>query len=191
MPGELWGMNPETSKLRWYAQTGIEGNVSPSVVAADGVVFTTGGYPRQGTIAVRAGGKGDVTRTNILWTSKEASYVPSPVVSNAYLFVVSDQGIAMSLEAKTGKVICRERLPGLSGAKPIYASPILANGHFYAVSRRNGTFVLEAKAEFKLLAHNQLSGDDTDFNATPAVAGHQLFLRSNRFIYCIESGAGG
>ena len=97
----------------------------------------------------------------------------------------------MCLEAKTGKLVYRERLPGITGGKPFYASPVLANGHLYAVSRRNGTFVLEAKPEFKLLAQNKLAGDDTDFNATPAVAGNQLFLRSNRFIYCIESGAGG
>jgi len=191
VPGELWGMNPETGKLRWFAQTGIEGNVSPSVVAADGIVYATGGYPRQGTIAVRAGGKGDVTQTNVLWTSQNASYVPSPVVYQEHLFVVNDQGFAMCLEAKTGKLVYRERLPGLSGGKPFYASPVLANGHLYAVSRRNGTFFLEAKTEFKLLGQNKLAGDDTDFNATPAVAGNQLFLRSNRFLYCIESGAGG
>ncbi len=191
VPGELWGLNPETGKLRWFAQTGISGNVSPSVVAADGIVYATGGYPRQGTIAVRAGGKGDVTQTNVLWTSQNASYVPSPVVYQEHLFVVSDQGFAMCLEAKTGKLVYRERLPGLSGGKPFYASPVLANGHLYAVSRRNGTFALEAKTEFKLLGQNKLAGDDTDFNATPAVAGNQLFLRSNRFLYCIESGAGG
>jgi outer membrane protein assembly factor BamB len=187
VPGELWGMNPETGKLRWFAKTGITGNVSPSVVAADGVVYVTGGYPRQGTIAVRAGGKGDVTSTNILWSSQNASYVPSPVVQGGYLYFVSDLGFATCLEAKTGKLIYKERLPGVSGAKPVYASAVMANGYLYAVSRRAGTYVIEAKPVFKLVAHNQLAGDDTDFNATPAIAGRQLFLRSNRTIYCIES----
>jgi outer membrane protein assembly factor BamB len=191
VPGELWGMNPETGKLRWFAQTDIEGNVSPSVVAADGIVYATGGYPRQGTIAVRAGGKDDVSQTNVLWTSQNASYVPSPVMWKDYLHVVSDQGYAMCLEAKTGKLVYRERLPGVSGAKPFYASPVLADARLYAVSRRSGTFVLEAKPEFKLVAQNKLSGDDSDFNGTPAIAGKQLFLRSNRFIFCIETGAGG
>ena len=191
VPGEVWGLNPETGKLRWFAQTSIEGNVSPSVVAADGIVYATGGYPRQGTIAVRAGGKGDVTQTNILWTSQNASYVPSPVVYHEHLFMVSDQGVAMCLEAKTGKLVYRGKLPGLGGGKPFYASPVLANGNLYAVSRCNGSFVLEAKTEFKLLSQNKLASDDTDFNATPAVAGNQLFLRSNHYLYCIEAGAGG
>ena len=137
-------MNPDTGKLRWFAATGITGNVSPSVVAADEVVYATGGYPRQGTIAVRAGGKGDVTQTNVLWFSQNASYVPSPVVYHGYLFVVSDQGVATCLEAKTGKLIYKERLPGVSGGKPFYASVVLANQRLYAVSRRAGTFVLPA-----------------------------------------------
>jgi outer membrane protein assembly factor BamB len=191
LPGEVWGINPDTGKLRWFAETGIDGNVSPSVVAADGVVYVTGGFPRQGSAAVRAGGKGDVTKTNILWSSQNASYVPSPVVYNGHLYVVSDQGFATCMNAKTGNLVYKERLPGASstgrGGKPFYASPVLVNGHLYAVSRRNGTFVIEAKPEFKLVAQNKLAGDDTDFNATPAVVDRQLFLRSNRALYCIET----
>jgi hypothetical protein len=195
VPGELWGLNPDTGKLRWFAQTGIEGNVSPSVITADGIVYATGGFPRQGTIATRAGGKGDVTPTNVLWSSQNASYVPSPVVDAGRFYVATDQGFALCLDAKDGKTIFKERLPGVSstgrGGKPFYASAVLAHGNLYAVSRRNGTFVFEAKPEFKLVAQNTLAGDDSDFNGTPAVVGNQLFLRSNRFLYCIESGAGG
>ncbi len=191
VPGELWGLNPDTGKLRWFAQTGITGNVSPSVVVGDGVVYATGGYPRQGTIAVRAGGKGNVTQTNVRWSSENASYVPSPVVYHSHLFVVSDQGFAMCMEAKSGTLVYRERLPGVSGPKPFYASVVLANEHLYAVSRRTGTFVLKAAPQFTLLAQNQLTGDESDLNGTPAVVGHELFLRSNRFLYCIEAGADG
>ena len=61
------------------------------------------------------------------------------------------------------------------------------NAHVYAVSRRNGVFVFEAKPGFKLVAQNKLAGDDTDFNATPALAGRQLFLRSNRNLYCTDA----
>ena len=55
------------------------------------------------------------------------------------------------------------------------------------MSRRNGVFVFAAQPDFKLVAHNKLTGDDTDFNATPALAGRQLFLRSNRTLYCIDA----
>ena len=191
VPGELWGMNPDSGKLRWFAQTGMPGNVSPSVIAADGVLYTTGGYPRQSTLAVRTGGKGDVTQTHIVWTSTDASYIPSPVIVNGLLFVVSDQAYALCLDAKTGKQIYRERLPGFSGSKQFYASMVAADGHLYAVSRRGGTFVLAAKPEFKIVSKNRIMDDDTDFNATPALSGRQLFLRSNRYLYCIGTGAGG
>ena len=190
--GELWGMNPDTGKLRWFASTGISGNVSPSVVAADGVIYASGGFPKLAATAVRAGGKGDVTQSNILWTTQNASYVPSPVVSDGRFYVATDQGFALCLDAKDGKLIFKERLPGASatgrGGKPFYASAVLANGNIYAVSRRNGTFVIEAKPGFKLVAQNKIAGDDSDFNATPALAGRQLFLRSNRNLYCLDAG---
>ena len=181
VPGELWGLNPLTGKTRWFAQTGITGNVSPSVVAAAGVVYVTGGFPAQGSIAVRAGGKGDVTKTHVLWSSETASYVPSPVVWQGHLFFVSDQGFATCMDALTGKL----------GNKPFYASLVVADGRLYATSRRAGTFVLPATPQFSVLAHNALAGDDSDFNGSPAVVGRQLFLRSNRFLYCIDAGAGG
>ena len=195
VPGELWGLNPDTGKLRWFAETGIDGNVSPTVVTADGVIFSTGGFPRMGTVAVRAGGKGDVSTTNLVWTSQTASYVPSPVVSAGRVFVVSDQGFASCLDARTGESLYKERLPGASGGgmggKPFYASPVLAQDRLYAVSRRNGVFVIGTGAGFKLLAQNQLAGDNSDFNGTPAIVGRQLFLRSNAALYCLEAKANG
>jgi outer membrane protein assembly factor BamB len=189
VPNELWGLNPETGKLRWYANTSIAGNVSPSVIAHDGVVYVTGGIQRMATMAIRAGGKGDVTASNIVWNSSSYSYVPSPVLSDGNLYVATDQGFALCLDAKDGKVVYKERLPGASSGgrgKPFYASAVLANGNIYAVGRRSGTFVFEAKPEFKLVAHNKAL-DDTDFNATPAFAGDAIFLRSNRSLYCIAS----
>ena len=67
------------------------------------------------------------------------------------------------------------------------ASAVLAGGNIFAVSRRNGTFVFAAQPEFKLLAQNSLAGDGTQFNATPAPSGRQLFLRSDKFLYCLAA----
>lgn len=191
VPGELWGLNPDTGKLRWYAESGLPGNIAPSVVAGDGVVYAFGGFPQTGAVAVKTGGKGDVTKTHVLWYSRNSSYVPTPVLHEGRLYFASDQGFAMCLDAKTGDLVYKERLPGASatgrGGKPFYASPVLADGRFYAVSRRNGTFVIEAKPGFKLESHNTISTDDTQFNATPAVNGNELFLRSDRYIYCISA----
>jgi outer membrane protein assembly factor BamB len=190
LPGELWGLNPDTGKLRWFAETGLPGNIAPSVVAGDGVVYVCGGFPKLGAIAVRTGGKGDVTNTHVVWSGSISTYVPTPVLHEGRLYFVSDSGFATCLDAKTGNAIYKERLPGASatgrGGKPFYSSPVLANGALYAVSRQNGTFVLDAKPEFKVVGQNKLAGDDSQFNATPAIADGQLFLRSNRALYCIE-----
>lgn len=188
VPGELWALNPDTGKLRWFAETGLSGNIAPSVIAGDGMVFAFGGFPQLGAVAVRTGGKGDVTQTHIAWTSHNSSYIPTPVLFEGRLYVVSDAGFATCLDAKTGALIYKERLPGASATgrgKPFYASPVLANGAVYAVSRRAGAFLIAAQPEFKLLGQNRLEGDDSDFNATPAIAGRQLFLRSSHNLYCI------
>jgi hypothetical protein len=189
MPNEIWGLNPDTGKLSWYAETSIGGNVAPSPIAKDGIVYVMGGYPRTGTVAVRAGGKDDVTDTHLLWTSRDSSYVPSPVLHDGDLYWVNDQAYAFCVDAKTGERRYRERLSrGASGwgrGKPFYASVVLAGERLYAVSRRGGTFVLAARPEFEQLAHNRLASDQSDFNASPAISDGQLFLRSNRYLYCL------
>ena len=191
LPGELWGLNPDTGKLRWFVETGLPGNIAPSVVAGDGVVYACGGFPRLGALAVRTGGKGDVTKTHLVWSGSSSTYVPTPVLHEGRLYFVSDGGFATCLDAKTGDAIFKERLPGASatgrGGKPFYASAVLADGLVHAVSRQNGTFVFAAKPEFQLVAQNRIAGDDSQFNATPAIADRQLFLRSNRALYCLEA----
>jgi outer membrane protein assembly factor BamB len=194
VPNEVWGINPDNGKLRWFAETGLPGNIAPTVVVGEGMVFVFGGFPRTATVAVRLGGKGDVTQTHSAWTSNNSTYIPTPVLHEGKLYFASDAGFATCLDAKTGELVYKERLPGASatgrGSKPFYASMVLANGQVYAVSRRNGTFVFPASTGFKLTAHNPLA-DDSQFNATPAVSGNQLFLRSDKFLYCLESPTAG
>lgn len=191
LPEELWALNPDTGKLRWFAMSNLPGNIAPSVVVGDGVVFAFGGFPQLGAVAVKTGGKGDVSGTHRLWQTRDSTYVPTPVLHEGRLYVVTDQGFALCLDAKTGELVFKERLPGAGatgrGGKPFYASAVLANGNIYAVSRRNGVFVIEAKPQFKLVAHNSLTADSTQFNATPALSGKELFLRSDKFLYCLAT----
>lgn len=191
LPDELWALNPDTGKLRWFASSGLPGNIAPSVVAGEGVVFAFGGFPQLGAVAVKTGGKGDVSQTHRLWQTRNSTYVPTPVLHEGRLYVVTDQGFALCLDAKTGEQVFKERLPGASaagrGGKPFYASAVLANGNIYAVSRRNGTFVFAAQPEFKLVAQNSFASDATQFNATPAVSGKEMFLRSDKFLYSLAT----
>lgn len=186
VPGEVWGLNARTGKLAWYAETPLTGNVSPSPLVDDQAIYVFGGFRSSGSLRVRAGGRGDVTQTHVDWTSRSSSYVATPVLVEGRLYWVDDQGIAWCLDAGTGETIYRERVPGLrSGGRPVYASPIAAEGRIYVVTRRDGVLVLPAEREFRVLQQNRFAGDDSDFNATPAVHGQRLLLRSNRALYCV------
>lgn len=188
LPGEIWSLNPDTGKLQSYLETSLSGNISPSVVQGDGLLFLFGGYPRMGSQAWRPGGKGNVSDSHMVWTSRTSSYVATPVFHEGHLYWVDDRGIAHCMEAKTGGEVYRERMPDVSGGgKPFYASPILANGNLYVVSRRSGTYVLTATPEFQIVAHNRLASDDSDFNGTVAISDGAIFLRSNRFLYCVAA----
>lgn len=178
---EFWGMNPENGKLLWYASALPRAPICTSLVEHDGVVYAIAGRSNQAA-AVRTGGKGDVTGTHVVWKKNVGSYVTSPVYHDGHLYWVSDRGQAYCVDAKTGNTVYRNRL---SGARSVYASAIVADGKVYAVTRNNGTYVLSAKPKFEQLSHNTFSGDRSLFNASPAIAGGNLFIRSNEYLYCI------
>jgi outer membrane protein assembly factor BamB len=185
VPSELWAMNPKTGKLSWYASSSMTGNVSPSVIVDGETIYSFGGYRSSGSMAVRAGGKDDVSETNTLWTSKLSSYVATPLLYDERFYWIDDRGIAFCSSAKTGEQIYRERVSELEGGRPVYASPVFVGGHIYVVSRGRGTFVYSPSDQFKVISQNIFAGDDTDFNATPAVADGKLYLRSDKALYCV------
>jgi outer membrane protein assembly factor BamB len=186
VPGELWGMNPATGKLRWLARTPVDSNASPSALLQDGVIYALGGR-HGGSIAVRAGGKGDVSDSHVLWRGRESSYVATPIAHDGHLFWVDDRGMAVCINASNGRLAYRERLEISGSGRAAYASPIRVGDHFLAVTRQSGAFVIKAAAQFAQVAHNRFADDDSDFNASPAVANGQVFLRSQRFLYCIQN----
>jgi hypothetical protein len=133
---------------------------------------------------VRAGGRGDVTQSHRLWTSRKGSNVSSPVLHEGHLYWMHEAlGIAYCAEAQTGKIVYEQRV---DRADQVYASPVLAEGRLYYVSQSGRTFVLAAKPEYERLAMNEFDRSDrSTFNASPAAADGRLFLRSDRFLYCL------
>ena len=184
MPEEVWGLDPNDGGLFWYC-TGIRGAATTSLIANEGIVYVVGGGPRgAGAAAIRAGGSGDVSSSHVLWKQSSGSYVPSPLIIGDHLYWADDRGIVYCIKATNGEQVYRERLPEAGG---LYASLAAADGKLYAVTRRNGTFVLPAEPQFKVLARNRLDSDGTDFNASPAFGNGVLLLRSNRYLYCIRT----
>jgi len=145
------------------------------------VVYCIGGRTGGG-LAVRAGGRADVTQSHRLWTTKKGSNVSSPLLHEGHLYFLHENlGVAYCIEAATGQLVYEERLPN---AGQFYASPILADGKLYCLGRRGTLFVLAAKPQFESLARNEL-GDRSSFDASPAVDGSRLLIRSDTCLYGI------
>ena len=186
VPSEVWGLDPATGKIRWYASHSLTGNISPSVVVDGDAVYVFGGFRSAGSFAVRAGGTGDVTKSHMLWTSKASSYVATPLLHDGHLYWIDDRGQAHCSNAQTGEQVYRSRVAEITGGgRPVYASPVVSNGRLIVVTRWSGTLVLPAEPRFEVLACNTFAGDDSDFSGTPAIVDGSLYLRSGRFLYCV------
>lgn len=180
--GKVLGFDPATGEQLWSCANDITWYIVPTVVAHDGVLWSIGGRSGVAAVALRAGGRGDVTKSHRLWTGRQGSNVSSPIIHDGYLYWMHDGlGVAYCAEAKSGKIVYEERL---QRAGQFYASPVLADGKLYYVARTGRTFVLAARPKFEQLAVNDL-GDGSMFNASPAVTGNRLLIRSDLFLYCI------
>ncbi len=184
-PREIWGLNPDNGKLRWYAETPTPGNVSPTVLVNGDMLYAFGGYPQRYTVALKGGGKGNISN-QIKWTQRQAPYVPTPILHKGHFYWMDRSGSVYCTREADGEQVFQERLrAGRSGVKN-YASPVMAGNHIYFTTRNAGTFVIEAKPEFKKVAQNTFGGDNSDFSATPALSGKNLYIRSGKFLYSIS-----
>lgn len=184
--GEIRGIDPQSGKGRWSC-AGFDEYVCPSLIVEDGVLYAIGG--RKGAaIAVRSGGDGDVTQSHRLWEINKGANVSSPIYDDGYLYWAKDKGgMVYCIDAETGEVVYQERLR--PSAEEIYATPLLANGRLYYVSRSNGIFVVAANPQFTLLAHTTLGNDESFFAASPVpIPGGSVLIRSDRFLYRLDPG---
>lgn len=180
--GDVMGFDPRTGQSLWTCKTDIQWYMVPTGVAQDGIVYYFGGRSGVAALAVRAGGRGDVTASHRLWTSETGTNVPSPILSGGRLYWASDKlGIVYCANAATGDLLYEQRL---ERAGQIYASPLLADGRLYYLTRSGKMFVVRLGPNFEQLAVNDLN-DGSVFDATPAVDRDRLLVRSERFLYCL------
>ena len=179
---KVLGFDPKTGEQLWWCDTGIDWYMVPSLVAHDDVVYCIGGRTG-GALAVRLGGRGDVTRTHRVWTGRRGSNVSSPVYHDGHLYWMHEnQETAYCAEAKSGQIVYEERI-GRMGQ--VYAPALLADGKVHYISRTGETLVVPAKPQFEKLAMNTLR-DGSTFNAGPAVSGSRIYIRSDKALYCLE-----
>ena len=156
--------------------------VIPTPVVAHGLVFCASG--RAGpTLAIRPGGRGDVTDSHIAWrTSRGSPFVPSPLVYGDYLYTVNDMAsIVTCFEASTGTVMWQERL-GRPNREGFSASPVGVDGKVFFTSDAGQTFVLRAGREFELLRTNDIGARTL---ASPALVDGRWYIRTERELVAI------
>ena len=179
--GSILGMNPKTGDQLWSCEA-IQDYVVPCVVTEGDTLYCSGGRSNK-TFAVKAGGRGDVTETNLIWDVPRGANVTSPILDDGYLYWSHDKAIALCLRASDGEEMFRERMPTRSR---VYASIIGDGKNLFLTTRDAGVLVLAASPEYTEIATNRLGGPEERFNATPAIVDDRLFLRSDAALYCVK-----
>lgn len=178
----LISYNLVTGKTVWETE-GLTLNAIPTPVTANGIVYATAGYQGNKLLAIKLGGTGDITGTeSILWrVDKDTPYVPSPLLSGHRLYYFkSNNAVLTCLDIRTGKPLySAQRIEGLGS---VYASPVAAGGHVYFVGRGGTTVVIKDSDNLEVVSTNVI---DDPIDASPAIVGNQLFLRSRKTLYCI------
>ncbi|MFO0842421.1 MAG: PQQ-binding-like beta-propeller repeat protein [Gemmataceae bacterium] len=167
---EATAVEPNTGKVRWKLKGGW--STIPSPTSGDGAVFLTGGRtlkavkPKQGSEAPEE-----------LWEGGAvvAGYA-SPVYHKDHVYGLTAAAV-VCLSAKDGSEVWRQRVDG-----PFDGSPVIANNKLYALNNKGRMSVFELGDKPTLIAKNDI---DDKFQATPAIANGCIYLRSDKYLYCI------
>jgi len=177
------GYDLESGEVLWQC-AGLSSNVVCSPVAGDGLVFAGSSYESQALLAIDlARAQGEISESAaVLWMRRRATpYVPSLLLDRGSLYFLHHyQGFLARVDARSGKE--SERALRLEGVDDVYASPVAAAGRIYVTDRSGLTVVLREGEELAVLARNTL---DDSFSASAALVGRELFLRGERFLYCL------
>jgi outer membrane protein assembly factor BamB len=150
----------------------------PMPLFHEGVIYLSRGYRSSPFMAIRPGGKGDISTSHVVWkVASGAPYISSLVHYDGLIYMVGDVGVLTVVDAKTGERVFQERIGGVYSA-----SPIAADGKVYLVSEDGETIVISAGRTPTVLSRNKLTARQL---ASPAVAGGRLFIRSDDVLYAI------
>lgn len=176
------GHDPANGKELWRAN-GLNPENNPFYrIVASPIIFNEIIYAPtrvKPLLALRAGGRGDITSSHVLWSTANGPDVPTPVTDGKYFYIINDKGIVWCLDAKTGaEVYGQQRIkPGTYSA-----SPVLADGKIYITDEDGLTTVIAAGPKFEVLAENPLN----EFClSSPAISDGKLFIKTSGHLYAI------
>jgi outer membrane protein assembly factor BamB len=181
----VYAYDPATGKELWYCK-GYNGRGSPTVTpGANGLLHVVNGKPGD-VYAIKPGGRGDVTNTHQVWhtTRRGGRDLPSPIVVDGQMLVVSMQGVLTSYDSDTGKELWKDRLGG-----NYCAAPIAYKGLAFFLNEDNGEVVaVKPDKKLNIVAKNQISNGESSeelFRSALVPDDGQLLLRSTTTLYCI------
>jgi outer membrane protein assembly factor BamB len=185
-PYGVWAYDPRTGKELWHCerhkgdQQALFGEPLP--VFTQDTFFAASGRPGPFQ-AIRRGGSGDLTKTNLLWDVSRRGHrdVASPIFWDGLLYAADNKGILTCYDPKTGKELYNERL----GNAKAMASPVAVRGKLLFLLDDGVTVVVEPGSTFQVAGRNKLKGGPLDFEASPAIVDGKLLLRSQSHLYCI------
>ena len=176
---EIASYNPDDGSKYWFVSGPSEDFCSSPVYnEKNGLVYVSSAWPQRILVAIKPNGQGDVTKSHVVWQSREgAYYVPSPVCTDEYLFTTMTTGRVHCIEASTGRILWSEDL-GLQ-----YSSPVLANGLVYMPSDDGVITVIKPGTKFVYVAKNSIG---EKMNASPAISNGKIYLRGYQHLFCIS-----
>lgn len=171
--------DPRTGTHLWH--TGETNRFAiPSPVFHGGIIYASRGYRSGPYMALRPGGRGDITATHTVWRAATgAPYVSSLLYYDRAIYMANDVGVISAIDAASGDRIWQERMEGVFSA-----SPVAGGGHVYFVSENGETIVLKAGRPPQLVARNALGERAV---ASPAISNGQIFIRTDEHVFCIGS----
>ncbi len=174
------GHEPRTGEEIWRVRYRDDSTISSIIHGSELLFVNTGGPPGGSQLwAIREGATGDVTDSHVVWKmTEDAPHQSSPVLVGDLLYIVSDQGLLICMEAITGKQVWSKRLKGKFGA-----SLLTVADRIYLSNTKGETTIIATGREYRELAVNQLDGE---LWASPAVTGNALLLRTKTHLYRIE-----
>lgn len=171
--------DPLTGVVIWSC--GWDGKRTANTVAFDALhVFASTRQPQSELLCIRADGKGDVTKTHVVWSDKKAACdVPSPCVHEGRLYVLADDGILNCLNCTDGRTLWKKRLGG-----NVSSSPLIAGGHLYSCNEDGITFVVSLTGRGEIVSENSLG---SGILASPIVSRDKLYIRTLTDLFCVSA----
>jgi len=176
---EIASYNPNDGSKYWYVSGPSEDFCSSPVYnEKSGLLLVSSAWPERILFAIKPDGKGDVTKSKVVWQSKKgAYYVPSPVCTDDYLFTTMTTGEVHCIEIATGKILWLQKM----GQQ--YSSPVLANGLVYMPNDEGVITVIKPGPKFEYVAKNPIG---EKMYASPAISNGKIYIRGFQHLFCIS-----